>query len=264
MQTQEFRSSWFYCTIKRAWIPLSVLFFVCLFGISLWAADAGFAKAASVSARLPIYAVECEEKTLALTINCAWGDEDMASILQILQEEEIPATFFFVGSFVDAHPQWVRAVFDAGHEVANHSDTHKDFAHASAAEIEQEVERCSDKLEHLIGKRPALVRCPSGSYNNQAIDTIRALGYEAIQWSVDSIDWQNPSAEEMEARILPKLQNGDILLFHSGTKNTAAALPQLIRRMKEEGYSFVTVSELLIPNATEIDAAGRQKRLKNA
>lgn len=216
--------------------------------------------AAASDKSLPIYSVEIEDqqKLISLGINCAWGSSDMPALLDALDDAGVKATFFFVGSFVDRYPDVVEEIYERGHELANHSDTHADLTTLDAAGIEAEIEGCSDKIEAITGERPTLFRCPSGAYNNLAVDTARDLGYEVIQWSVDSLDWKSLTLPEMEERILPNLTYGDILLFHSGTDYTAAALPTLIDEIEAMGYSFVTVGELIYPDSENIDVTGRQ------
>jgi polysaccharide deacetylase family sporulation protein PdaB len=220
--------------------------------------------AVDVSAQLktlPIYSVETEnqEKKLALGINCAWGNEDIPAILKILEEEKIKATFFVVGDWCAKYPDTVRQIHERGHEIGNHSDSHPDMANLSEEKIRQEIENCSLKVEQATGQKPNLFRCPSGSYNNRVIETVKEMGYYPIQWSLDSLDWKGKTAEEMEARILPKLTYGDILLFHNDTKYTKDALQGIIQKIKDKGYSFVTVGELIYKGEYRVDVTGRQR-----
>lgn len=209
---------------------------------------------------LPIYSVatENQEKTVALGINCAWGNEDIPTILDILDQQKIKATFFLVGDFCDRYPETVKLIYQRGHELGNHSDTHKDMPSLSEEQMEAEIENCSQKIQNLIGMKPELFRCPSGSYNNTVIDKIVSLGYYPIQWSVDSLDWKGKTPEEMQALILPKLTYGDILLFHNDTDYTAAALPEIIEKIKSAGYRFTTVGDLIYRGDYSIDVQGRQ------
>ncbi len=209
---------------------------------------------------VPIYAVETkdQQKLVSLTINCAWGNEDIPSILDTLKTYEVTATFFLVGDFVEKFPDSVTAIADAGHELGNHSDTHADFATLSAADILAEVDGCNQKIEALTGTTPTLVRPPSGSYNNTVVQTIRQHDMEVIQWSLDSLDWKGTTPKEMQSRILPNLTYGDILLFHNDTDYTAEALTTLIPNIQAAGYTFVPVGELLLKESSGIDHTGRQ------
>lgn len=237
-----------------------VVLFVVLVSACLWGAQQVLLAAGENGKALPIYSVETEqqEKLVSIGINCAWGADDIPQILNTLEQAQVKATFFLVGSFVRKHPAAVKAIFQAGHEIGNHSDTHADFATLTAQKIQTEVQDCNDEIEALIGMRPTLVRCPSGSYNDLAIKTIRQMGCDPIQWSLDSLDWKGTTVEEMEARILPKLTYGDILLFHNDTDYTAKALPTLIQKVQEKGYRFLPVGEMILPGNDRIDPTGRQ------
>lgn len=239
-----------------------VLFFAVLVTVCLLGTQQVILSAGNNLRSLPIYSVETQgqEKLVALGINCAWGANDIPEILKTLDQYDVKATFFLVGSFVKQYPEAVNEIFKAGHEIGNHSNTHADFATLTEEQIQAEVKDCNDKIEAVTGNSPVLVRCPSGSYNNLAIDTIRKMGCDPIQWSVDSLDWKGKTPAEMEERILPKLTYGDILLFHNDTKYTAKALPGLIQKIQQKGYRFVPVGELIIPGNDSIDPNGRQQR----
>lgn len=214
---------------------------------------------------LPIYSVETEnqEKKVALGINCAWGNEDIPQILETLEQEKIKATFFVVGDWCAKYPDTVRQIAQQGHEIGNHSDSHPDMVNLSEEEIKAEIENCSLKVEQATGQKPNLFRCPSGSYNNKVIEIAKEMGYFPIQWSIDSLDWKGKTTKEMEERILPKLTYGDILLFHNDTRYTMEALPEIIQKIKGEGYTFVPVGELIYQGDYRIDVTGRQWKEEN-
>ena len=124
---------------------------------------------------LPVYSVERDGKYAALTFDAAWGNEDTEQLIDILTHYGVRATFFVVGGWVDKYPESVRALADAGMEVMNHSNTHAHFASLSAAEVVEDVNACSDKVESVTGVRPTLFRCPYGEYDDEAIDAIRGI-----------------------------------------------------------------------------------------
>jgi len=246
-------------TKKRVltWLLLIVLLIPALILSSVLTKMESFAGEKS---SLPIYSVETEKQIVALTINCAWGNEDIPQILELLKQEEIQATFFLVGEWCEKYPESVKAISDAGHEIGTHSDTHTAMSKLSEKEILKELNDSADKIEAVTGTRPVLFRAPSGDYDNLVIDTANANGFIPIQWSVDSIDWKNPSVDQMVSRIAAKTGRGDILLFHSGTENTAAALPEIIKDLKSKGFTFSTVSSMLYREDYTIDNTGRQRK----
>lgn len=237
---------------------LAVVLAVLLFGGSFFR---GIQATAASKRKLPIYSVEREGKTISLGINCAWDNADIPELLKILDEAGVKATFFVVGQWCDKYPESVKAIQEAGHEIGNHSDRHKDMTKLDRAGIVQEIESASDKVEKITGTRPKLFRAPSGAYNDLVVETARGLGYEVIQWDCDSIDWKGYTADEICNKVEKKASPGSITLFHSGAKHTAEALPRVIAYLKGEGYTILPVSEMIYWDDYEIDVQGRQHAL---
>ena len=211
---------------------------------------------------LPIYSVETDEKKVAITFNCAWAADDIPQLLATLEKYEAKATFFLLGQWAEDNPDAVKMIAEAGHEIGTHSNTHPDMAAISREEIEQELSRSCERIEKAGGGKATLFRAPSGSYSNELIKTASELGFTTIQWDVDSRDWKDFSAGEMVESVTSNVQKGSIILFHSGKANTAEALPQILEILKNGGYEFVKVSELIYTEDYTIDHTGRQHSLK--
>ena len=233
----------------------------------LWALAVGFVLWRTLSSPAgangtprPVYRVDTGEKKLALTFNAAWDDAFLDGLLSLLKAENVRATFFFVGAFAERYPEAVRKIVNAGHEPGNHSMTHPDLSRAPAETVLSEIMSCGDTLERLTGVRPTLFRAPSGAWTGETVRLAREAGLTTVQWSADSVDWKDPSPETIEARILKKASPGGILLFHVGKENTLKALPGILSALKAEGYSFVSVSDLLLEGETFVDAEGVQRR----
>ncbi|MEG1524889.1 MAG: polysaccharide deacetylase family protein [Clostridia bacterium] len=209
---------------------------------------------------LPVYSVECSDKKIALTVDAAWEADKTEFILDTLKKHEIKATFFLCGVWVNAYPNQVKAIAAAGHEIGNHSLTHPHMNKLDAAGVQKEISQLDDRIETLTGKRCTLFRAPFGEYNDTVIQAVRELGYEPIQWNLDTIDWkQERSSEIILNSVLPKLSGGSIILCHNNGYEIKNYLPTLIEKAMEQGYSFVKVSELLLPGETMIDSNGMQK-----
>lgn len=224
-------------------------------------AAGGCVKAARVFAILekrPIYSVETDQKQVAIGINCAWSNEDIPALLDLLERYGVRATFFVVGEWCDKYPESVKAIHDAGHEIGSHSDTHADLTKLDDAGVLREIRDSAAKLEAVTGAPVQLFRVPSGAYNSRVIELIEQEGMYPIQWDCDSIDYKNPSPEAMRERILKKVQCGSIMLFHSGARNTPQALPLVIEAVHAQGYQFVKTSELIHPTPYVVDMEGRQ------
>ena len=213
--------------------------------------------------KLPIYCVETEEKKIAVTFDAAWSAEDTDEIIEILKKHNAKATFFAVGDWVEKNPEAVKKLYNAGHEIGNHSDTHPSFSQINREEIKSEILNCNKKIERITGVEPKLVRAPSGDYDNKSIEVTESLNMKMIQWDVDSLDWKKLSVDEMYGRVVSKTQKGSILLFHNGVENTPEALDKILEKLEKDGYKFVTVSELIYWDNYEIDHMGRQAKTTN-
>lgn len=209
---------------------------------------------------LPVYSVAREDKKIALTIDAAWEDDKTPFILEELERQGIKATFYLCGFWVEKYPENVKAIAAAGHELGNHTATHPHMSKLSAEKIQGELKSFDDMLEQTAGVRSRTFRAPYGEYNDLVITTARAMGYEPIQWSIDTIDWKEErSAQTILDTVIPKLAPGCIILCHNNGYKIKEYLPTLINTAKEQGYEFVTVSELLLSGETMIDVNGVQK-----
>ncbi len=211
----------------------------------------------AVNDRIPVYSVENNSDEIALTFNCAWDDTGLDEILTVLSDENVRCTFFFVGEFAEKYPEAVRRIYNCGHEIANHSMNHADPVNMQFEKIVSDINSCNELLCSITGCSPDLYRAPSGSYDNKTVEAAESLGMTAVQWDVDSIDWKNSSPEKITSRVTDKATSGSIVLFHLGKENTADALPDIISALSDSGYSFSTVSDMLLQGETYIDNEGR-------
>lgn len=216
------------------------------------------AEVSSAPKELPIYSVERGDNKIAVTFDCAWGDEDVDAIITALEEQGCRATFFVLGTWAEKYPDAIKKLSGAGHEIANHSYNHTYYTQLAPEDMLADMDKCDAAVEAVIGQRPRLFRAPAGDYNNTVVSTVRGSGRQYVQWDADSLDYRGLTAAEMEERIMSKVHGGSILLFHTGTKNTAAALPGILSRLKSEGYEFCPAGELIYYDNYSIDHTGRQ------
>ncbi|MDP4134223.1 MAG: polysaccharide deacetylase family protein [Bacillota bacterium] len=233
---------------------IGIIFIIISISIFLFSCLGGFAK----ENILPIYSVETKEAAVSITFDCAWTAEDLPSIEKTLEEYNCPATFFVVGSWAEKYPDAVLSLFKKGHEVAGHSYNHAHYNSLSAEALTADMQKCDAVIKDITGSNTKIFRAPYGEYNENVVRTATSSGRTLIQWDLDSLDWKDLTESEMEARILPNVKNGSIILFHNGTKNTASALPAILKALKDKGYSFKTVSDLMYHDNYYIDHAGRQ------
>ena len=209
---------------------------------------------------LPIYSVETDQKRAALSFDAAWGNEDTRKILDILAANKVHATFFMTGGWVDSYPEDVKAIYNAGHDLGNHSQHHKNMSQLSEEEKSEEIMLVHNKVKELTGTEMELFRPPYGDYDDAVILNAKKNGYLTIQWNVDSLDWKDYGAESILKTVLDHkdLGNGSIILCHNGAKYTAEALDSLIKGLKEKGYEIVPVSSLIYKDHYHMDVNGRQ------
>ena len=207
---------------------------------------------------LPIYCVNRDDNKISISFDAAWGGDKTLGILDLLDEYNIKTTFFLVDIWTQKYPELVKEIVARGHEIGNHSTSHPQMSKLNETQIAKELNTQADNVLAIAGVRPVLFRPPYGDYNNRVITTARAQGFVPIQWSVDSLDWKNRGAQEINNRAT-KVKSGDIVLFHNDSQYILDALPAVLKYYAENGYSVVPISEILLTGETTIDIQGRQQ-----
>jgi peptidoglycan/xylan/chitin deacetylase (PgdA/CDA1 family) len=188
-------------------------------------------------------------RRIALTFDDGPNPHNTRPLLELLGEHEARATFFLVGAKVDAGRDAIVAeTAAAGHEVANHTYAHDPAALRSPAGAHADLQRANDAIEAACGVRPTLFRPPFGKRLRPLARVADALALRTVVWSVDAQDWRDVSPASVAARVVRAARPGAIVLLHDGgpfrrevVEGTALAL----RELRERGYGFVTVSDLL-------------------
>jgi polysaccharide deacetylase family sporulation protein PdaB len=239
---------------------LATLFFILAAVLAVCACIRGARamQTAAMKRALPIYNVQTNEKKIAISFDAAWGNEETQTLIDILKKYNVKTTFFVVGAWVDKYPDSVRALTAAGHEVCNHSSTHPHMPKLTQQEMTSQITSCNEKIKAITGASPLLFRPPYGDYNDSLINTVNGLKMYPIQWSVDSLDWKDPTPQQIASRVLSRVKPGSIVLFHNGAKNTPAALPTVLQTLQAQGYKIVPVSQLIYKSDYTIDSAGVQ------
>ena len=230
-----------------------------------WLFPGGENFVAAVSGNLgekPIYGVETEEKKIAFSFDATWGAEHTEDILNTLDQYNIKTTFFLVNIWMEEYPDMVKEIHKRGHDIELHSTSHPYFTDLTTAAMESELKQNNAKIKELIGSEGRLFRPPFGDYNDTVIATARGLGLEVVQWSVDSLDWQDITAAEICTRVKNGVGNGSIVLFHNNGLHTAEAIETLCKDFLEEGYTIVPVADLLYRENYTVDANGIQHLAK--
>ncbi len=187
------------------------------------------------------------DKVIALTFDDGPWPETTAAVMNLLKEHGGKGTFFVVGNLVNRYPNLVKRMVEEGHEVANHTWSHR-LAYSPPAIAAQEIENATATIARHTGFSTRIYRPPGGILNNGLVNYARNKGYAILMWSTDTQDWRYRQAAAIRQRILRSLKPGGIVLMHDGGGPrwaTVKALSQVLPELKAKGYRFVTVSELL-------------------
>lgn len=195
-----------------------------------------------------IYSWHSNEKKIALTFDDGPHPTQTPEILEILAEYDISATFFVIGQNVSYYKDLVQLEIENGHEIGNHTYSHKNLRNLPDEIIEREIIDTENIVFENAEYRTRLLRPPEGSLGDDLCSLASENDYTVVCWSVDTRDWAHTPSEEIIENVLNSVKGGDIILFHdyvSGNSPTPEALRIIIPALLEEGYEFVTVSELI-------------------
>ncbi|MBP2079408.1 polysaccharide deacetylase family protein [Oceanobacillus polygoni] len=193
-----------------------------------------------------------DQNQVALTFDDGPDPRFTNEILDVLNQYDVPATFFLLGSRVAAYPDIVTRIQNEGHVIGNHTYFHPNLVdEADIGTLEREAIRTEDELYDMIGYRTHLFRPPYGFLYDELVEQLARMNYSVIGWTVDSLDWQEDPPEVIASNVLDIMHPGAIILMHDGADwdgdrtNTIESLHQIIPTLQEQGYEFVTVPELL-------------------
>lgn len=204
--------------------------------------------------------VDRDDKKIAITFDAANAAARTAEILDVLDKYGAKCTFFVIGRYVVNNPELVREIEARGHEVAGHSWDHPDMPSLTNDQILTDFSRISEAFIEVLGHDVTLYRPPSGYSSQRDRAIARALGQEVIKWTVDSRDgFKDTTLNTVIRRVQNNVSSGDIVLMHVYGQHTIKALETLLPWYIEQGYEFVTVSDLLLAGDTVIDTEGVQQ-----
>jgi peptidoglycan/xylan/chitin deacetylase (PgdA/CDA1 family) len=190
------------------------------------------------------------EPYIAMTYDDGPHPANTPRLLDILRQRNIKATFYVIGKNVDMYPHLTRRIVAEGHEIGNHTYTHRNLKTLSDAQVLSEMTRTRDSITRATGVQPRTMRPPYGAlYQNQREMIMNQLGYPTIMWAVDPRDWQRPGVSVVRDRILSETSNGAIVLAHDLHAPTVDAMPSTLDGLLNRGFKFVTVSQLLAMKA---------------
>ena len=196
-----------------------------------------------------IYKVDVEEKQVALTFD-DWGtDKTVTEILEILDDHGVVATFFLRANGVENNPNLAKAIVEAGHDVANHTYTHPVITTIPAEKLQAEIVKAHQVITEAIQQKPTMLfRPPTGEIDHRTAQIVAATGYSKIaMYDVTALDWDSSnSADDIVRTITNKTEAGSVILLHMlDDIHTIEALPTIINKLKERGFTFVTMADMI-------------------
>jgi peptidoglycan/xylan/chitin deacetylase (PgdA/CDA1 family) len=192
--------------------------------------------------------VNTKDKVVALTYDDGPNPPYTNQLIEILERYQIKATFFVVGKAVEQHPDTVRLILAKGHELGNHSYSHKALISEKPGFIWSEIQKTDQLLRQLGVKDEIHFRAPYGRKLFVLPYFLAKLHKKNILWTIDSKDYEASNPEMIETCVLEQVRPGSIILMHDGggeRSHTVVATERLIENLKQKGYSFQTVSNLL-------------------
>lgn len=190
-------------------------------------------------------------KKIALTFDDVPDPRFTTQVLDVLKKEGVKATFFAVGDRSKKHPDIVARIRREGHAIGNHSYNHAQLNKLSVEDFRNQIERTNRILKSITGHEPRLIRPPYGEINEEQLRWARKNNYKVVNWNVDSLDWKGLSKDEVKHNILSAVGPGAIILQHAGggvgsdLSGSIQALPEVIAELRNKGYTFVTLPEML-------------------
>ncbi len=189
-----------------------------------------------------------DEKKLYLTFDAGYENGNIEKILDILNEENVPAAFFILGNLIAKNPDLVNRMADEGHLVCNHTINHKDMSTLTKDEMIANLKRLEDRYRECTGKEMTkYFRFPEGKYTKETILTSEEAGYTTVFWSMAYDDWDNTRQQSPDSavkKLLDNTHNGAIILLHPTSDTNVRILSQLIQAWRAQGYSFGTLDDL--------------------
>jgi peptidoglycan-N-acetylglucosamine deacetylase len=191
-------------------------------------------------------AADTQEKVVAITFDDGPLPQHTPQILDVLQQENVPAAFFCIGKNIAANEALLQRVDAEGHLIGNHSYSHHFwFDMFGPGKMLAELKTVDDVIEKAIGKRPRLFRPPYGVTNPNLTKAVKRGAYTPIGWNIRSLDTMAKRPEEVLEKVTPFLKPGAVILLHDSMEVTLQALPALIAFIRKEGYRIERIDKLL-------------------
>ncbi|WP_096271348.1 polysaccharide deacetylase family sporulation protein PdaB [Paucisalibacillus globulus] len=229
----------------KRWALIVVLaFFTAGF---LWFESNGSLSVFSKESPVALTKGSSDEPNIALTFNISWGEKKVHDILKQLEQHQVQATFFVSGEWAEKHPDILKKISEGKHEVGMLGYRYKSYLDQEIDQVRKDLRYAKEIFGKLGYKDMELVRAPHGHFNDEIIKLAEDMGHKVIHWNINPNDWQNPGTQKIVDHVMSETNNGDIILLHASdsVKQTAESLKTILPGLKNKGYKFVTVSEMI-------------------
>lgn len=184
-----------------------------------------------------------EKKRIALTFDDGPHPIYTPQMLELLKEEQVPATFFLLGENVELYGDVVKEIAKEGHLIGNHTYHHVQITSLSLEEACREIQETSDLIEELTGTGTEYVRPPFGTWNEELEERLNLI---PVMWSIDTKDWTTQNVDWIVRETVKHAEDHDIILMHDSYQSTVDAVKRVIEQLEAEGFEFVTVDEIIM------------------
>jgi len=211
--------------------------------------------------KMPICSVETEEKAVTITFDAAWGAANTRAILKTLEHYDICATYFVTGLWAEKYAEELGELAASGRvEIGTHSNTYPHMTKLTKKQTELELTTSVSILKGAAGHEISLFRAPYGEYSDALLSAAEACGLYSIGYDIDTLDSEGLSSYDITSRVLAQVKPGSIVRMSDDGKNTPEALPAIIQGLKNKGYSFKTVGNLIYKDDFSVGETGKQIR----
>ncbi|GIO28731.1 polysaccharide deacetylase family sporulation protein PdaB [Ornithinibacillus bavariensis] len=230
--------------LKRWTLIIVLAFFTAGF---LWFENNGSLSIFSSDKPVALTKGNSNEPNISLTFNISWGEEKVYDILKQLENHQVKATFFVSGEWAEKHPDILKKITEGKHEIGMLGYRYKSYLDQEINQVRKDLQYAKAVFGKLGYNNMELVRAPHGHFNDEVIELAEGLGNKVIHWNVNPNDWQNPGTQIIVDQVMSQTKNGDIILLHASdsAKQTAESLKTILPGLKNKGFNFVTVSELM-------------------
>ncbi|WP_217588840.1 polysaccharide deacetylase family sporulation protein PdaB [Lentibacillus saliphilus] len=239
----------FYIIQLNRWKRLSVIVVFALFAaLFLWLERNGTLSIISnETAHVALSKGNPDQEAIALTFNISWGEARVHDILDQLEAHDVQATFFVSGEWAERHPDIVEKISDGTHELGMLGYRYKSYLDMEKEQIQKDLRYAREIFRKLGHEEMTLLRPPNGEFDEDILKLTKQMNYEVIHWNVNPNDWKNPGTDAIVDKVMTETDNGDIILLHASdsVKQTAKALETILPDLKNKGFTFVPISEML-------------------